>query len=96
MYVWTCGDYDHIVNWKVNQIDGSDVFVIDDIDAFTKEVLPSLFKVAKFVSFQRKMYRWGILKSHRSRSDKKKGIVSYSHPLFKKGDFFLAGQMTCR
>ena len=96
MHVWTCSDYDHIVNWKVNQSDGSDVFVIDDIDAFTKEVLPSLFKVAKFVSFQRKMYRWGILKSHISRSDKKKGIVSYSHPLFKKGDFFLAAQMTCR
>ena len=96
MYVWTCGDYDHIVHWKVNPVDGSDVFVINDIDAFTKEVLPSLFKVAKFISFQRKMYRWGILKSHRSRSDKKNGIVSYSHPLFKKGDFFSAGQMTCR
>ncbi|GFH56314.1 hypothetical protein CTEN210_12790 [Chaetoceros tenuissimus] len=95
MYVWTCGDYDHLVHWKVNQVDGSDVFVINDIDGFTNEVLPSLFKVAKFVSFQRKMYRWGILKSHRSRSDKKKGIVSYSHPFFKKGDFFLAAQMIC-
>lgn len=96
MYVWTCGDYDHIVHWKVNQIDGSDVFVIDDIDAFTSEILPSLFKVAKFVSFQRKVYRWGILKTHRSRREKKKGCVSYSHPLFKKGDFFLAAQMSCR
>lgn len=97
MYVLTCGDYDHIVHWKTNQIDGSDIFVINDINAFTSEVLPSLFKVAKYESFQRKLYRWGILKTQRSRSEKKmKRSISYSHPLFKKGDFNLAAQMTCR
>ncbi|GFH55737.1 hypothetical protein CTEN210_12213 [Chaetoceros tenuissimus] len=96
MYVLTCGDYNHIVHWKTNQIDGSDIFVIDDINAFTSEVLPSLFKVAKYESFQRKLYRWGILKTQRSRSEKKmRKSISYSHPLFKKGDFVLASQMTC-
>jgi len=89
MYVLTCGDYDHIVHWKTD-----DIFVINDINAFTNEVLPSFFKVAKYESFQRKLYRWGFVKTCMLRIEKKRSI-SYSHPLFEKGDFALAAQMTC-
>ena len=101
MYVLTCGDYDHIVHWKTNQTADSalnDIFVIEDIDAFANEVLPSLFKMAKYESFQRKLYRWGFLKIYMRRTEKnnKKRSISYTHPLFEKGNFDLAAQMTCR
>ena len=101
MYVLTCGDYDHIVHWKINKTPAdsalNDIFVIEDIDAFANEVLPSLFKMAKYESFQRKLYRWGFLKIYMRKTEKnKKRSISYTHPLFEKGNFDLAAQMTCR
>lgn len=97
MYVLQCGKYNHIVNWKVDSEHNEQHFVVQDIDDFTKQVLPSFFKVAKYESFQRKLYRWGFIKTRRSRAEKMKApkSVCYVHPCFRQGNYSSAAQMTC-
>lgn len=93
MYALECGDYNHIVTWSL--ADGGLSFFILDTRAFAKYVLAALFKKAKFDSFQRKLYRWGFVKNKRMRGNKKKTMLSFLHPYFRKGDFELALKMTC-
>ncbi|GFH44648.1 hypothetical protein CTEN210_01122 [Chaetoceros tenuissimus] len=97
MYVLQCGKYSHIVNWQVDSDHDEHHFIVQDIDEFTKHVLPSFFKVAKYESFQRKLYRWGFIKTRRTRAEKMKSpkSVSYVHPCFRQGDYNGAAQMTC-
>lgn len=40
-------------------------FVINDPDAFTRQVVPKFFKQTKFTSFTRKLYRWGFRQVNR-------------------------------
>lgn len=91
-----CSNYSHIICWRIKEPDEHHL-VITDVHEFTKEVLPALFKVAKYDSFQRKLYRWGFIKTHRSKVEREKypNYVSYFHKSFRKGDYGLAAQMTC-
>ena len=97
MYVLQCGKYNHIVNWQLDSEQNEHHFIVQDIDEFTKQVLPIFFKVAKYESFQRKLYRWGFIKTRRTRAEKMKSpkSVCYVHPCFRQGDYNGAAQMTC-
>ena len=97
MYVLECGKYNHIVDWKLDTESNEKHFIVYDIDAFTKTVLPTFFKVAKYDSFQRKLYRWGFIKTRRTRAEKLQLPKSacYVHPFFRQGDYNGAAQMTC-
>lgn len=97
MYVLQCGKYNHIVNWKLDSEQDEHHFIVQDIDEFSKQVLPIFFKVAKYESFQRKLYRWGFIKTRRTRAEKMKSpkSVCYVHPCFRQGDYNGAAQMTC-
>lgn len=97
MYVLECGKYTNIVNWKIDKEHDEHHFIVNNIDDFTKQVLPSFFKVAKYDSFQRKLYRWGFIKTRRSKAEKKKEpkSVCYVHPCFRMGDYSGAALMTC-
>ena len=97
MYVLECGKYTDIVNWKIDTEHEEHHFIVHNIDEFTKQVLPSFFKVAKYDSFQRKLYRWGFVKTRRSRAEKKKEpkSVCYVHPCFRMGDYSGAALMAC-
>jgi hypothetical protein len=91
MYALECGDYCDSITWS--STDGGMSFYILDPKAFAELVLPALFKVAKYDSFQRKLYRWGFMKKQRSRAGN--AIISYGHQLFRKGNFALVSTMTC-
>ena len=97
MYVLQCGKYNHIVNWQLDSEQNEHHFIVQDIDEFSKQVLPIFFKVAKYESFQRKLYRWGFIKTRRTRAEKMKSpkSVCYVHPCFRQGDYNGAAQMTC-
>ena len=97
MYVLQCGKYNHIVNWQLDSEHDEHHFIVQDIEEFTKQVLPIFFKVAKYESFQRKLYRWGFIKTRRTRAEKMKSpkSVCYVHPCFRQGDYNSAAQMTC-
>lgn len=49
----------------VRWLEGGTSFIIDDPDAFTKNVVPHYFKPTKFSSFTRKLYRWGFRQLNR-------------------------------
>ena len=87
MYVLQCGDYDDIIGWAPSGL----AFVIMHPSAFEETVLPEIFKEAKFSSFQRKLKRWGFIKSKGNR-----GTISscYFHPQFRRGDFLLCMNMS--
>jgi len=91
MYSLECGEYRHIINWSTVDASGFSFTVVDPA-AFTKQVLPTLFKTAKFDSFQRKLYRWGFVKK-RTRAGNLS--ISFVHPFFQKGNFGLCARMTC-
>ena len=91
MYSLECGEYSHIIDWSTVDASGFSFAVIDPA-AFTKKVLPTLFKTAKFDSFQRKLYRWGFVKK-RARAGNLS--ISFVHPFFQKGNFGLCARMTC-
>lgn len=97
MYVLECGRYNHVVGWKLDTESNEQHFIVYDIDAFTETVLPTFFKVAKYDSFQRKLYRWGFIKTRRTKADKLQlpNSVCYVHPFFRQGDYNGASQMTC-
>lgn len=101
MYVLDCEDYSHCISWttpshtkgKNNKvIFFQDSFTVHDIDAFASEVMPVLFKEAKYESFQRALYRWGFIKSHRKKkrdSIDGKHSFTYHHTgnMFAKNDW---------
>ena len=92
-----CSNYSHIICWRIKEPDEHHL-VITDIHEFMEKVLPALFKVAKYDSFQRKLYRWGFVKTPKSKVEKEKydpNSASYFHKSFRKGDYSLAAQMTC-
>ena len=93
-----CSNYSHIISWNIFKEPDEHHLVIKDIHEFTEKVLPALFTVAKYDSFQRKLYRWGFVKTRRSKVEKEKydpNSASYFHKSFRKGDYGLAAQMTC-
>lgn len=92
MYALECGKFSDIINWKVDAAN-QHCIQIHDTAALSKEVLPLLFKVAKFESFQRKLYRWGFIK-HRP-SKKKSSAVTFVNPAFRQGDYVNAAKITC-
>lgn len=99
MYILECGDYSHIIMWNNKGDDNS--FIILDVPAFEAIVLPTLFKVSKYESFQRKLYRWGFLKA-KLPSDMLFPVVggiqksvSFVHALFPKGDYAAASRLVC-
>lgn len=51
MYSLDCPEYQHIISWNPTGLS----FSITDQREFEAKVLPELFKVAKFTSFQRKV-----------------------------------------
>lgn len=91
-----CSNYNHIISWRIKEPDEHHL-VITDVHEFTAKILPALFKVAKYDSFQRKLYRWGFVKARRSKVEREKypNQVSYFHKSFRKGNYSLAAQMTC-
>lgn len=97
MYVLECGKYTNIVNWNIDTEHNEHHFIVHNIDEFTKQVLPVFFKFAKYESFQRKLYRWGFIKTRRSKAEKKRApkSVVYVHPCFRMGDYSGAAVMTC-
>lgn len=92
MYALECGKFSDVINWKVDAAN-QHCIQIHDTAALSKEVLPSLFKVAKFESFQRKLYRWGFIK-HRP-SKKKSSAVTFVNPAFRQGDYVNAAKISC-
>ena len=92
MYALECGKFSDVINWKVDAANHHCI-QIHDKAALSKEVLPLLFKVAKFESFQRKLYRWGFIK-HRP-SKKKSSAVTFVNPAFRQGDYVNAAKITC-
>lgn len=92
MYALECGKFSDIINWKVDAAN-QHYIQIHDTAALSKEVLPLIFKVAKFESFQRKLYRWGFIK-HRP-SKKKSSAVTFVNPAFRQGDYVNAAKITC-
>ncbi|GFH53595.1 hypothetical protein CTEN210_10071 [Chaetoceros tenuissimus] len=99
MYILECGEYSHIIMWNNKSDDNS--FIILDVPAFEAIVLPTLFKVSKYESFQRKLYRWGFLKA-KLPSDMLFPVVggcqktvSFVHALFPKGDYAAASRLVC-
>ena len=60
---------------------GGSAFVVQDPDAFTKDVVPRFFKATKFASFTRKLYRWGFRQINR-------GSTSPTDPMIFSNDNF--------
>ena len=67
---------EEIIHWFAE----GEKFIIVNKDAFTKEVLPQHFKVCKFESFVRKLYRWGFKRVYKTEKD-----AAFYHPMFTKG-----------
>jgi len=65
-------------------------FIILNRKKFSKEVLPKYFKKTKFVSFTRKLIRWGF---QRVTEGPEKGC--YYHALFQKNNLELCARMSC-
>ena len=87
------GAFEDIFVWSFNGLS----FIIIDPKAFTEEVLPSLFKTAKFESFKRKLKRWGFAMR---RGAGRHGVVAPStlwvcHPYFQRGNFELCKKILC-
>ena len=100
MYVLDCEECSHCISWtppstksKSNKVFFQDSFTVSDVDAFASEVMPLLFKEAKYESFQRALYRWGFIKSHRKTKkdsiDGKQRSFTYHHTgnMFAKNDW---------
>ncbi|SAM05150.1 hypothetical protein [Absidia glauca] len=67
---------------------GKDMFVIDCIPKFTKEVLPRLFKHGKFSSFVRQLNIYGFQRdtdARKSKGTKDKETCRWHHPYFQPG-----------
>ena len=93
MYVLEHREFEDIITWSFN----GQTFIIKDPKTFTENVLPPLFKIAKFESFQRKLDRWGFAKR---RGAGRIGLVSpetwwYYHPCFQKGNYDLCRRINC-
>jgi len=92
MYALQCGDYEDVISWTNNGIS----FVITDARAFTKRVLPALFKLGQFESFQRKLARWGFVKRRGVRgSGTDPFFWWFRHPYFQRGSIDLCHRLTC-
>lgn len=108
MYVLDCEDYSHCISWtctssnidlklgptkvKNEKLFAEHSFILHDVDAFESEVMPVIFKEAKYDSFQRSLYRWGFIKSHRkkkrdSTNGKKSFTYHHTGDMFAKNDW---------
>lgn len=89
MSVLNSDAYQTIITWSP---DGKS-FVFLDSNSFERVVLPSIFKVAKFDSFLRKLYRWGFSKCQ---AHSKVGCPAYKHEKFMRDRPDLITKMECR
>jgi len=88
MYVLEeCTQYEHIISWSEDGLS----FEIHDSRQFEIDVLPVVFKDAKFNSFLRKLYRWGFNKKSTEGSDS----CIYTSSKFQQGNYSLCMEMTC-
>eukprot|EP00584_Thalassiosira_punctigera_P005023 CAMPEP_0172534668 /NCGR_PEP_ID=MMETSP1067-20121228/6946_1 /TAXON_ID=265564 ORGANISM="Thalassiosira punctigera, Strain Tpunct2005C2" /NCGR_SAMPLE_ID=MMETSP1067 /ASSEMBLY_ACC=CAM_ASM_000444 /LENGTH=390 /DNA_ID=CAMNT_0013319483 /DNA_START=262 /DNA_END=1434 /DNA_ORIENTATION=+ len=70
---------ERVLEW----LPSGDSFIIRDKAAFEKRVLPRYFNAkCKFMSFVRKLYRWGFRQVEKSSP----GIMTFTHPNFHRGD----------
>jgi hypothetical protein len=74
MYALECGDYNDILSWNVD----GDSFNIHNAKLFEEQVLPELFKEAKFASFRRKVCLVRMLT--RIEGGKKRGSLAFEPP----------------
>lgn len=86
MKVLATKEYEHIISWLP---DGKS-FKVHNSKLFTKEILPSHFKSAKFSSFTRKLHRWGFLRQYRGVEE-----GAFFHDQFLRGRMDMASKMTC-
>lgn len=86
MYVLdTCKDLKDVVSWSE---DGESFFVYDPL-TFEVQVLPKMFKEAKFTSFLRKLTRWGFAKKSTPCG------INLSHENFKRDGYSSCIDITC-
>jgi HSF-type DNA-binding len=78
--------YGHIIEW----LPSGKSFVIYKPKAFATDILPSIFKTAKYSSFTRKLHRWGFVRHFRGGES-----GAFFHPDFQKGRLHAAEAMTC-
>lgn len=89
MAVLNSDAYKTIITWSP---DGRS-FIFLDSNSFERVVLPSIFKVAKFDSFLRKLYRWGFSKCQ---THSKVGCPAYKHERFIRDRPDLITDLECR
>lgn len=58
-------------------------FSIHSEDQFASSIMPPYFHLSKFGAFVRKLQRWGFEHVHQSKT----GLHTFSHPLFRRGDW---------
>ena len=76
MMKWANGEGLTCVQW----VDDGKSFVINQPEAFTRDVVPRFFKATKFSSFTRKLYRWGFRQVNRG--------IGPDDPIIFGNDFF--------
>lgn len=78
----------NIITW----LPSGKAFCVLDKDSFTKKVLPTYFREAKFESFSRRIKRWGFRKMYTTGLKQ----VIYTHDLFQKDRLDLSKMMNGR
>jgi hypothetical protein len=81
----------HLAN-TVTWLPSGKAFCILDKESFTKKVLPTYFREAKFESFSRRIKRWGFRKMHTTGLKQ----VIYTHDLFQRDCIDLSKMMNGR
>lgn len=89
MYALDCGEYANVISWS----DDGKSFNIKDRSALEQVVLPEIFRVAKFSSFLRKLYRWGFVRLRNKGSSGTND--SYINPDFTRGDHASCEMIRC-
>jgi len=89
MYALDCGEYVNVICWS----DDGKSFKIQDRSALEQVVLPQIFRVAKYSSFLRKLYRWGFVRLRNKGSSGRND--SYINPDFTSGDYASCERIRC-
>jgi len=79
-------------NFCVAWTHGGSAFVVQDPDAFTKDVVPRFFKATKFASFTRKLYRWGFRQINRGSTNPTDPMI-FSNESFHRDHKYLMANM---
>ena len=82
------------MNLPVEWTSDGTAFVIRNKDELVKKWLPLFFSQSKFLSFTRKLYRWGFRKTLLSKeSDKGASVVAFGNIYFQRNNHALMSQM---